>query len=98
MHEQAFTILEFDELRALIRRGAQTPMGQARVAALRPFASVTELKKELAAVSECVGLRRRRGSWTCSELGDPAEKLALGRVEGTNHEPAAMIEVKSLVD
>ena len=33
MHEQAFTILEYDELRALIGRGAQTPvvrMGEAR--------------------------------------------------------------------
>ena len=98
MHEQAFTILEYDELRALIRRGAQTPMGQARVAALRPFASVTELKKELAEVSECVDLRKRGGTWTFSELGDPAEKLALLRVEGTILEPAAMLEIKSLAD
>ncbi|MEP6819540.1 MAG: Smr/MutS family protein [bacterium] len=98
MHEQAFTILEYDELRALIKRGAQTPMGQARVAALRPFASVAELKKELAAVSECVELRKRGGTWTFGELGDPAEELALLRVEGTILEPAAMLEIKSLAD
>jgi DNA mismatch repair protein MutS2 len=98
MHEQAFTILEYDELRALIRRGAQTPMGQARVDALIPFASVTELKNALAAVSECVDLRKRGGTWTFSELGDPAEKLALLRVEGTILEPPAMLEIKSLAD
>ena len=98
MHEQAFTILEYDELRALIRRGAQTPMGQARVDALKPFESVGELENALAAVSECVDLRKRGGTWTFSELGDPAEKLALLRVEGTILEPAAMLEIKSLSD
>ena len=98
MHEQAFTILEYDQLRALINRGAQTPMGQARVAALRPLENVAELKKQLAAVSECVELRKRGGTWTFGELGDPAEKLALLRVEGTILEPAAMLEIKSLSD
>ena len=98
MHEQAFTILEYDELRALIRRAAQTSMGQARVDALKPFESVGELENALAAVSECVDLRKRGGTWTFSELGDPAEKLALLRVEGTILEPAAMLEIKSLSD
>jgi len=98
MHEQAFKILEYDELRALIGRGAQTPMGQARVAALKPFADVAALRKELAAVAECVDLRKRGGTWTFSELGDPAEKLTLLRVEGTILEPFAMLEIKSLSD
>ncbi|HKB65697.1 MAG TPA: endonuclease MutS2 [Pyrinomonadaceae bacterium] len=98
MHEQAFNILEYDELRALIRRGAQTPMGQARVDALKPFENVSELENALAAVSECVDLRKRGGTWTFSELGDPAEKLALLRVEGTILEPPAMLEIKSLSD
>ena len=98
MLEQAFKILEYDELRALIRRAAQTPMGQARVSALKPLESVAKLEQELKAVSECVELRKRGGTWTFSELGDPAEKLALLRVEGTILEPAAMLEIKSLSD
>lgn len=98
MDEQAFTILEYHELRALIRRGAQTPMGQERVDALRPLASIAELKKELAAVAECVDLRKRGGAWTFSELGDPGEKLALLQVEGATLEPTAMLEIKSLCD
>ena len=98
MHEQAFYILEYDELRALIRRGAQTPMGQARVDVLKPFESISELENALAAVSECVDLRKRGGTWTFSELDDPAEKLALLRVEGTILEPSAMLEIKSLSD
>jgi DNA mismatch repair protein MutS2 len=98
MHEQAFDILEYDELRALIRRGAQTPMGQARIAALKPFDKLVELEQELTAVAECVALRKRGGTLTFSELGDPAEKLALLRVEGTILEPGAMLEIKSLSD
>ena len=98
MHGQAFTILEYDELLTLLRGGAQTPMGQARVAELKPFDNVAELKRQLAAVSECVDLRKRSGIWTFSELADPAEKLALLRVEGTILEPAAMLEIKSLSD
>ena len=98
MHEQAFSILEYPELRALIRRGAQTPIGQARVDALRPLASVAGLEKQLAAVAECVALRKRGGAWTFSELGDPGEKLALLQVEGATLEPTAILEIKSLCD
>jgi DNA mismatch repair protein MutS2 len=98
VHEQAFTILEYPELRALIRRGAQTPMGQARVDALRPLASVAGLEKQLAAVAECVALRKRGGAWTFSELGHPGEKLALLQVEGATLEPTAILEIKSLCD
>lgn len=98
MNEQAFYILEYDELRALLRRGAQTPMGQARVAELRPLDNRVELEQQLAAVSECVALRKRGGTLTFSELEDPSEKLALLRVEGTILEPPAMLEIKSLSD
>ena len=98
MHDQAFTILEYHELRALIRRGAQTPMGQARVEALRPLTSVAELQKQLVAVAECVSLRKRGGAWTFTELGDPGEKLALLQVEGATLEPMAILGIRSLCD
>ncbi len=98
MHEQAFTILEYDELLALIRRGAQTPMGQARVDMLRPLEGIAELEKQLAAVAECVDLRKRGSAWTFSELGDPGEKLALLKVEGATLEPNAILEIRSLCD
>jgi len=98
MHEQAFTILEYPELRALIRRGAQTPMGQTRVEALRPLTSVAELQEQLAAVAECLSLRQRGGAWTFSDLGEPGEKLALLQVEGATLEPMAILEIRSLCD
>ena len=98
MQDQAFTILEYHELRALLRRGAQTPMGESRVDALRPCETIAEVEKELTALAECVELRKRGGTWTFSELGDPADKLALLRVEGTILEPPAMLEIKALSD
>ncbi len=96
MHDQAFKILEYDELRALIRRGAQTPMGEARVDALAPIGDLANLKRELMAVAECVDLRKRGVAWRFSELGDPSDKIALLRVAGSTLEITAILELKLL--
>jgi DNA mismatch repair protein MutS2 len=98
MHDQAFTILEYQELRALVRRGAHTPMGRGRVESLAPLNDIAELQRDLLAVAECVDLRKRGAAWTFSELGDPAEKISLMRVEGVALEPNAILEVKYLCE
>jgi DNA mismatch repair protein MutS2 len=98
MNEQAFTILEYPELRALIRRGAQTPMGQARVDALAPLEIIDDLQQELRAVAECVDLRKRGVSWSFRELGDPSERIALLRVAGATLETSAILELKLLTE
>jgi DNA mismatch repair protein MutS2 len=98
MHDQAFTILEYPELRALIQRGAQTPMGRARTAGLQPFANLPELQKELSALAECVNLRKRGAAWSFSELGDPSEKISLLQVEGAALDAIAILELKVLVE
>ncbi|MEK6282150.1 MAG: Smr/MutS family protein [Acidobacteriota bacterium] len=96
MQDQAFTILEYPELRALIRRGAQTPMGRVRVDALRPLGTFAELRIQLAALAEAVALRKRGAAWTFSELGDPSAKIALLRVDGTMLDATAILELKAL--
>lgn len=96
MHDQAFTILEYDELRALIRRGAQTPMGQARVDALRPLADIGELQRALSALAECAELRKRGVAWRFTELGDPAGKIALLHVDGAALEATALLDIRRL--
>jgi DNA mismatch repair protein MutS2 len=96
MHDQAFAILEYHELRALIRRGAQTPMGQARVDALAPLGNIADLQQELLAVAECVDLRKRGVAWRFSELGDPSDRIALLRVAGSTLETTAILELKLL--
>jgi DNA mismatch repair protein MutS2 len=96
MLDQAFTILEYHELRALIRSGAQTPMGQAQLDKLSPLESFAELRTQLSALAECVNLRRRGARWTFSELSDPTETLALLRVEGATLETGAILDLKRL--
>jgi DNA mismatch repair protein MutS2 len=98
MHDQAFTILEYHELRALIRRGAQTPMGKARVDKLQPLENIAELQKELSALTESVDIRKRGAAWTFSDLGDPADKIVLLRVEGATLDPAAILEIRLLCE
>ena len=96
MLDQAFKILEYHELRTLIRRGAQTPMGQLRVDQLAPLEKIDELRHALSALAECVNLRKRGAKWAFSELADPSEKLALLRVEGATLETGAILDLKRL--
>jgi DNA mismatch repair protein MutS2 len=98
MHDQAFATLEYDKLRALVRRGAQTPMGRSRVEELAPIDDLRKLRRELMAVAECVELRRRGVSWSFSEMADPAEALARLRIEGATLEPMAMLELGRLCE
>jgi DNA mismatch repair protein MutS2 len=98
MNEQSFGVLEYDKLRALVRRGAQTPVGRARVDKLVPLDDLEEVRRALAAVAECVELRRRGGAWSFSELADPAESIARLRIEGATLEPLPLLELARLCD
>ena len=96
MNDQAFKILEYDQLRNLLRRGAQTPMGRERIDTLTPLDDLAMLRNALAAVAECVQLRKRGVSWSFSELSDPGEAIARLRVAGTALDPATILELSRL--
>jgi DNA mismatch repair protein MutS2 len=98
MNEQAFAVLEYEELRALVRRYAQTPMGRARADALAPLADAHAVRRALAAVAEALELRRRGAGWSFSELADPTEPLARMRIEGVVLDPLALLELARLCD
>ncbi|MCM3903173.1 MAG: Smr/MutS family protein [Pyrinomonadaceae bacterium] len=98
MNAQAFHILEFDQLRALVRGGAQTSMGRARVDGLGPLETLEELQEALAASAECVQLRKRGATWSFSELRDPAEPIARLRIEGTSLEPITILELARICE
>ena len=98
MNEQAFGVLEYDELRALVRRGAQTPMGRARVEQLAPLGDPDEVRRALDAVAECVELRRRGGAWSFSELADPSESIARLRIEGATLDALPLLDLARLCD
>jgi DNA mismatch repair protein MutS2 len=98
MNEQAFGTLEYEDLRALVRRQAQTPMGRAQADSLAPLTSREEVRRALRAVSECAELRARGVRWSFGELADPAEALARLRIEGTLLEPLTLLELARLCE
>jgi DNA mismatch repair protein MutS2 len=98
MNEQSFGVLEYDKLRALVRRGAQTPVGRARVERLAPLDNQEDVRRALDAVAECVELRRSSGAWSFSELADPAESISRLRIEGATLEPLPLLELARLCD
>lgn len=98
MNEQAFTTLEYQQLLAVVRRGAQTEVGRNRVTELTPIGDLTELGRELSAVAECVSLRNRGVNWSFSEFSDPAETFSRLRIEGNSLDTIAILETARLCE
>src|SRR3954469_8482330 len=98
MNDQAFATLEYDGLRALFRRGAQTPVGRARADARAPLDELPKLRRELSALAECLELRRRGVAWSFTEMADPQEALARLNIEGTTLEPLTILELGRLCE
>src|SRR5215203_5616943 len=94
MNNFSFATLEFEKLLALVARHAQTPMGEARFAELRPLVSRLELEKELKAISETIYLNEdKQVSWSFSGLEDPSHAVAILRIKGATLEPMLMLEI-----
>jgi DNA mismatch repair protein MutS2 len=98
MNDQAFSILEYDQLLELVQRGAQTPMGRARLAALQPIDDPADLRQALAALAEYVELRQLGVSWSLADLSDPGDALDRLQIEGTAIEPLAILELARLCE
>ena len=98
MNNQAFGILEFDSLRTLLRRGAQTDDGRGRIEALAPIADPDELRLALRRVSEFVELRQRRGRLSFDGIADTSDSLSRLRIEGAALDPLAILDLARLCD
>jgi DNA mismatch repair protein MutS2 len=98
VNNQAFTILEYPQLLGLLRRNAQTESGKRRVDRLVPISTIAELRHELTLLTECISLRNRGLNWAFSEFTDPAEILALLRIEGAALSPLPMLEIARLCE
>lgn len=96
MNPQAFGILEFDHLRQLVRRHAQTDMGRARIAALEPSDDLVPLRHALTEVGEAISLRARGGPFSFDGVADPSESIARLKIEGAALEPLAMLDLVRL--
>jgi DNA mismatch repair protein MutS2 len=98
VNKQAFTTLEYQHLLELIKRNAQTEAGQRRVETLAPLEDVSELKRELATLAECVTLRTRGVKWWFNGLTDPSETIGRLRVEGASLDPLSILQTAKLCD
>jgi DNA mismatch repair protein MutS2 len=98
MNDQAFTTLEYPQLRELIKREAQTESGKLRAESLEPTADYSELQTDLKALAECVLLRNRGVSWSFSDFSDPRESIGRLRVEGTALEPTSILQLSRLCE
>jgi len=98
MNNQAFGILEFDPLRALLRRGAQTDDGRERIDALAPIADPDELRRALRLVAEYSELRQRGGRLSFDGIADSSDSLSRLRIEGTALDPLAILDLARLCE
>lgn len=98
MNDQAFVTLEYQQLLDLIKRNAQTEAGRRRVETLAPLADRNALRRELAALAECVTLRNRGARWSFSEISDPAETIARLHVEGAPLDTLSLLQMARLCE
>jgi len=93
MNAQAFDILEFDSLRALVSRRAQTAMGRARIGALSPATDPRQLEQALSAVAECIQLGQRGSRLSFEGIADTTDSISRLRIEGVALEPLALLDL-----
>ena len=98
MNEQAFTTLEYPQLRELLKRCAQTRIGELRAETLTPIGELPRLQLELKALAECVTLRNRGVSWSFSEFDEPGDAIGRLRVEGTTLDASALLQLARLCE
>ncbi len=98
MISQVFDILDFNALRALVRRGAQTDTGRERIDRLVPNSDIDKLQRDLRGVAEMIELRRRGARLSFEGIADPTESISRLRIEGTALEPIAILGVARLCE
>jgi hypothetical protein len=98
VNPQAFKILEFDALRALVRGHAQTDTGRARIDSLAPIDDYQLLHRELRAVREMIDLRTRAARLSFEGITDPTESITRLKIAGTALEPLAMLDLARLCE
>jgi len=98
MNPQAFKILEFDSLRALVRQRAQTDLARARIAQIFPLDDFAALQRELHRLSEMIELRQRGARLSFEGVADPTDSIAHLRIAGTALDPLAMLDLARLIE
>jgi len=98
MNNQAFDILEFDSLRALVRRQATTEMGKGFIDRLAPNNNPAELQRDLLHVSEMIEARQNGARFSFDGIANPAEAISRLKIQGTALDPLAILDLGRLCD
>ncbi len=98
MNQQSFNTLEFNALRLLVRRGAQTEMGRARLDALSPSDDLFHLQKALRALAESIVLRQRGIRFSFDGIADTSDSISRLKIEGAALEPLALLDLARLCE
>src|SRR5437588_1209612 len=96
MNSQAFAMLEFDQLRQLVQRHAQTEMGRTHSHALEPFEEIESLQGALRQVAEAMQLRSRAVRFSFEGVADPSQAIARLKIEGAALEPLTSLDLVRL--
>jgi DNA mismatch repair protein MutS2 len=96
MDHQAFNILEFPALRALLRQNAQTAPARALIDQLEPVNDFGQLQNELKRLAEMITLRARGARISFDGVVDTSESISRLRIEGTALDPTALLDLARL--
>src|SRR6185436_19695951 len=96
MNHQAFDILEFPSLRALLWRNAQTASARALIDQLEPVNNFAQLQNDLNRLAEMIYLRSRGTHISFDGVVDTSESISRLRIEGTALEPTALLDLARL--
>ena len=96
MDHQAFNILEFPALCALLRQNAQTEAARALIDQLEPVNDFGQLQNELKRLAEMIELRTRGTRISFDGVVDTSESISRLRIEGTALDPTALLDLAGL--
>jgi DNA mismatch repair protein MutS2 len=91
-------VLEFDLLRQMLRGYAQSPLGQARVDALRPTADRAWIERQQQLTAEVRRFLRAGGRFDFSGLLDLGTTVEKSRIEGAALEAGQLRDILLVVD
>jgi DNA mismatch repair protein MutS2 len=98
MNQQSFNTLEFNALRLLVRRSAQTEMGRARLDGLTPGGDLFQLQRALRMLAENILLRQRGTRLSLDGIADTSGSISRLKIEGAALDPLALLDMARLCE
>src|SRR5437899_948467 len=98
MERYALAVLEFDELRALLSRYSQTPLGRRQLLELAPMLDLGSIERAHQEVAEAIEYQREHGRLRISEMEDPAPVLLQLGIADTRLSAEEMLQLQNIIN